>query len=149
MQPELEKTCRDIILFTKQESVLKGYRTKLFICNMHGDYVSYIVYNNALKRTAERVLGFRVTPHVLRHTHASLLLANGMTLDAISRRLGHEDSIITKQIYLFLQHKLKRGEKKGKLKISMSGDFRGTKGTKGKRICILRSAKKRRKPSSP
>ena len=110
MQPELEKACRDILLFTKQESVFKGYRTKLFICNTHGDYVSYIVYNNALKRTAERVLGFEVTPHVLRHTHASLLLANGMTLDAISRRLGHDDSIITKQIYLHVTHKLKEQE---------------------------------------
>lgn len=110
MQPELEKTCRDILLFTKQESVLKGYRTKLFICNTHGDYVSYVVYNNVLKRTADRILGFDVTPHVLRHTHASLLLANGMTLDAISRRLGHDDSIITKQIYLHVTHKLKEQE---------------------------------------
>lgn len=110
MQPELEKACRDILLFTKQESVFKGYRTKLFVCNTHGDYVSYIVYNNALKRTAERVLGFEVTPHVLRHTHASLLLANGMTLDAISRRLGHEDSVITKQIYLHVTQKLKEQE---------------------------------------
>lgn len=110
MQPELEKICRDISVFTKQESVFMGYRTKLFICNTHGDYVSYMVYSNALKRTSLGTLGFEITPHVLRHTHASLLLANGMTLDAISRRLGHEDSIVTKQIYLHVTQRLKEQE---------------------------------------
>ena len=33
-----------------------------------------------------------------------------MTLDAISRRLGHEDSVITKQIYLHVTQKLKEQE---------------------------------------
>lgn len=110
MQPELEKVCSDMLLYTKQESVFRGYRTKLFVSNTHGDYVSYIVYNNALKRTSGKVLGHEVTPHVLRHTHASMLIANGVSLDAISRRLGHEDSVITKKIYLHVTQKLKEQE---------------------------------------
>lgn len=121
MQPELEKVCGELLLFTKQESVFKGYRTKLFVCNTYGDYVSYIVYNNVLKRTSQRVLGFEVTPHVLRHTHASLLLANGVNLDAISRRLGHEDSAVTKQIYLHVTQKLKEQEEEQLKKIHLIG----------------------------
>ncbi|MBO5389282.1 MAG: tyrosine-type recombinase/integrase, partial [Lachnospiraceae bacterium] len=42
----------------------------------------------------------KVTPHILRHTHASLLMSQGVNIDTISRRLGHEDSKITKEIYL-------------------------------------------------
>ena len=59
-----------------------------------------------LKKTSLEVLGFEVTPHILRHTHASLLLAKGMSVDSISRRLGHEDS----QIYLHMTSELKRQE---------------------------------------
>ena len=48
-----------------------------------------------------------MTSHVLRHTHASLLLAEGISIDTISRRLGHENSKITREIYLHVTEKLK------------------------------------------
>ncbi|MFR8313824.1 MAG: hypothetical protein ACLVBP_16545 [Ruminococcus sp.] len=34
------------------------------------------------------------------HTHASLLLEQGISIDTISRRLGHENSDVTREIYL-------------------------------------------------
>lgn len=40
----------------------------------------------------------RVTPHVLRHTNAMLLKANGVDIATIALWLGHE-SITTTQIY--------------------------------------------------
>lgn len=121
MQPELEAICREIILFIKQESLFRGYRTNLFICNTRGDYVSYLVYCNVLKKTSLELLGREITPHVLRHTHASLLLANGMSTDAISRRLGHENSEITRQVYLHVTQKLKEQEEEQLKKIHLIG----------------------------
>lgn len=37
--------------------------------------------------------------HTLRHTHATLLLSQGMPIPAVSSRLGHSDSNITLKIY--------------------------------------------------
>ena len=44
-------------------------------------------------------LGFRVTPHGLRHAHASWLLAGGADIQIVKERLGH-GSIITTEKYL-------------------------------------------------
>lgn len=44
-------------------------------------------------------LGFRVTPHGLRHAHASWLLAGGADLQVVKERLGHS-SIATTGKYL-------------------------------------------------
>lgn len=46
--------------------------------------------------------------HDLGHTHASLLLEQGVSIDTISRRLGHENSVITRKIYLHVTKNLKR-----------------------------------------
>jgi hypothetical protein len=54
------------------------------------------VWNPAL---AAADLGFRVTPHGLRHAHASWLLAGGADLQVVKERLGH-GSIVTTGKYL-------------------------------------------------
>jgi integrase len=54
------------------------------------------VWNPAL---AAADLGFRVTPHGLRHAHASWLLAGGANLQVVKERLGH-GSIVTTGKYL-------------------------------------------------
>lgn len=40
-----------------------------------------------------------ITPHSLRHTHATYLLQNGVPVIAVSRRLGHRDCKTTLNIY--------------------------------------------------
>lgn len=71
-------------------------------------YISYFAYNKYLRETSEKVLGRKITPHALRHTSASFLIANGVPLDSISRRLGHSDSKVTKQIYIHHTEKLQQ-----------------------------------------
>ncbi len=45
--------------------------------------------------------------HDFRHSHASNLIANGMNIVAVSRRLGHSDVNMTLQVYT---HLIKRNE---------------------------------------
>ena len=40
------------------------------------------------------------TPHSLRHTHATLLIAEGVSIPAVSRRLGHSSIATTSRIYV-------------------------------------------------
>ena len=40
-----------------------------------------------------------ITPHCLRHTHATYLLSNGIPVKCVSERLGHKDSKTTLNIY--------------------------------------------------
>jgi integrase len=45
-----------------------------------------------------------VTLHSLRHTHASMLIASGMDILTVSRRLGHSSPTITLSVYGHLIH---------------------------------------------
>ena len=44
----------------------------------------------------------RVSFHALRHTHASALIASGLDVVVISRRLGHRNPIVTLNTYAHL-----------------------------------------------
>ncbi|WP_262316449.1 tyrosine-type recombinase/integrase [Lacticaseibacillus parakribbianus] len=87
-----------------------GYRDELdmvFRNNRHQVPSDYAL-NHGLKRVEDK-LGFPspVTFHGLRHTHVSYLLAKGVDIAYISRRLGHSDITITLRVY---QHLLKAHE---------------------------------------
>lgn len=49
-----------------------------------------------------------LTPHMFRHTHASLLAAAGVPLHEIMDRLGHADDDTTKRIYLHVTENRKK-----------------------------------------
>ena len=101
MQDELRALCYRIKMFMKREQVACGYRTPLFLSDVNGDYLNYYSYNCYLKDVAQRVLDkkIEVTSHIMRHTHVALLAEQGVPLDLISRRLGHANSKITREIY--------------------------------------------------
>ena len=73
----------------------------------NGKPLTYAAYRKYLGIYTERVVGRKLTPHAMRHTHTSLLAENRVPLDVIVRRLGHEDSEITKRIYLHVTKKMK------------------------------------------
>lgn len=106
IQPELRSLLKEYNLWSKSNQIQSGVRTKHLFYHASGGYVSYDSYNKYLRETSEAVLGRRITPHTLRHTHASMLMANGVDIDTISRRLGHENSTITREIYLHVMKKL-------------------------------------------
>lgn len=112
MQDELYTLCQHIRIAMKQEQLACGYRTDLFLSDVNGNYLAYYAYNKYLKELAHRVLDkkIKITTHVMRHTHVALLAEQGVSLDAISRRLGHSDSQITRDIYFHVTKKMQERE---------------------------------------
>lgn len=108
MQPELRSICSQISLYMKKQEVLNGVRTNLFFHSRNGNYIQFYAFNKYLRNLSLKVLGKSITTHALRHTHASLLLENGVSIDTISRRLGHENSKVTREIYLHITKALEK-----------------------------------------
>jgi len=55
-------------------------------------------------RGAERIGMPEITFHGLRHTHASQLIASGVDIVTISKRLGHAKPSVTLAIYAHMFH---------------------------------------------
>lgn len=77
-----------------------GASSHLFYPDAKGGYLHYSAFNKYLAENSLRVLGRKLTSHACRHTMTSIFAAQGASIDTISRRLGHSDSKITKEIYL-------------------------------------------------
>ena len=107
VQKELELLIKQYRLYQKESDFEAGVRSNLFFHNKNGGYISYYAYEKYLRETSKKTLERKITVHALRHTHASLLLAEGVDIENISQRLGHENSRITKEIYLHVVEKLK------------------------------------------
>lgn len=71
----------------------------LVFCGQHGQPLQQSTVQHTLARTC-RGLGLpKLTPHGLRHLHASLLLQAGLDVPRVSRRLGHATPAITLAVY--------------------------------------------------
>ena len=75
-----------------------------------GDHLQYRAYEKYFCTNAQRLIGRKLTIHSLRHTHASLMMENGMDEQSIARRLGHTNSKVTKEIYLHVTKKMQERE---------------------------------------
>ena len=62
--------------------------------------------NNILGRHCRRQGIPEISIHGLRHTHASILLASGVSIASVSRRLGHSDIATTQKVYLHIIQEL-------------------------------------------
>ena len=108
IQDELLELCKSL----KREAMIQRLASgsDLIFSSKRGTYVTHTTYYRYLIVYSRKYLQKEITPHVLRHTHGSLLLEQGMSIDAISRRLGHEDTATTTRIYLHVTQKLKEKE---------------------------------------
>lgn len=113
IQEELLVTCKKVLEFMAAQKKEHKYESKLLWQDKDGGYLKYYAYNKYLRENAMAILGRgKITAHVLRHTHTSLLAEKGVPLETISRRLGHGDSKITKEIYLHITDKMLEDDKK-------------------------------------
>lgn len=106
IQPALLVELKKCMLWRKELMLANNFRSNILIPNSKGDHMQIASYEKYLRIISEKLLARRVTPHMLRHTHASLLAANGMTPDEIARRLGHSKSTITSKIYIHVTQKV-------------------------------------------
>lgn len=71
----------------------------------------YTIFNSTfnvyLDRACKRAEIPRISFHGLRHTHASLLIANGVSIQSVANRLGHADTTTTQKTYIHLLQKLR------------------------------------------
>lgn len=95
---------------------------KLWLQNMEGVedneaiFGSLITYNSMinyyLTKACKKACVPRITFHGLRHTHASYLIAQGVSIQSVANRLGHADTTTTQQTYIHLLKKLEMQDNK-------------------------------------
>lgn len=108
IQDELFPLCRKLVAQSMADTIISINAGSLLFSGKNGGHIAYYAYNKYLKENSRRVIGRAITTHTLRHTHASLLMEQGVDENVISRRLGHKNSKITKEIYLHVTNKLKQ-----------------------------------------
>lgn len=64
-----------------------------------GQPLRHDVVEKAMRRLCHGLGLQPITPHQLRHLHASLLLAGGLPLPNVSKRLGHANTQVTAAVY--------------------------------------------------
>ena len=112
IQPELAEVVKKIRAYRRRIQMQTGVRNDIFFPYTNGEVISYDRYQKILRKKALECIGRNVSPHMLRHTHTSLLAEKGISLEVISRRLGHRDSDITKEVYLHVTKKQKQKEER-------------------------------------
>jgi integrase len=106
--PKTEAGQRTVVLPADAMARLRQQRGRQLLAGLTGDLVfpntsgrplHVSTVGHALTRECRRLGLPRVTPHGLRHLHASLLLAEGLPLPAVSARLGHANTQVTATVY--------------------------------------------------
>lgn len=118
---ELKILIKKIKMYEKEDRLQHGISSNLLFCNRNGYYISYFSYNKYLREKCQALFGRRLTVHALRHTHASLLLAEGISIDTISRRLGHKNSKVTREIYVHVMKKIEEQDRNNLRYIKLIG----------------------------
>ena len=78
-----------------------------------GSLIGYnSVVNDYLRKVCEKAKVPRISFHGLRHTHASYLIAQGVSIQSVANRLGHADTTTTQQTYIHLLKKLEMQDNK-------------------------------------
>ncbi|MBC7242350.1 MAG: site-specific integrase [Anaerolineae bacterium] len=120
-EPKTSAGVRTIALPTEAVSALKRQRaiqaqlrlkagaswqnSGLVFTGEHGQPLSQSTVQHALRRECQRLNLPPMTPHGLRHLHASLLLEAGLPVTQVSQRLGHATPQVTMSVYA---HALRR-----------------------------------------
>ena len=112
IQPQLAEVLRAMQTQMKYLQMRIRTASKYFVFGDDGEPVHYWAFNKFLKNHTDRVAGRQLTTHALRHTSASIMFAQGFTLDEVARRLGHDGSRITRDIYVHVTKEVREHDRK-------------------------------------
>lgn len=118
VQPELWSCIKRLKRIMDIYRFSSGKRNDYFVVSPNGDRLKYGTFRAYFVNLTEKTIGRKLSPHSLRHTHASLLAEEGIPLETISRRLGHSDSEITKEIYLHVTQRIENYDRELLKKVS-------------------------------
>ena len=119
MQDDLLALCRAVVARNRLNRRLLYLNATPLFFSPDGRVAAYDAYRKYLHEISEKTIGRPITPHTLRHTHASLLAEQGVPLEQITRRLGHDDSRITREIYIHVTEKKRKTENERLKKIAL------------------------------
>lgn len=71
-------------------------------------FASRSVYDRTIRLCKKSGVSKIEGPHILRHTHITMMTQAGVDLDTIMNKVGHEDSRTTKNIYTHITKKMKK-----------------------------------------
>jgi len=91
--------------YLRARELRQGKSTSFFVSAKRDNSVSHVTITQVFRRLSNYV-GFKVTPHTLRHTFATLMLEGGCDLRTLMELMGHAD-ITTTSIYLASSIRLK------------------------------------------
>ena len=89
-----------------RSGLYRAYQTK--IRNLTGNHLNPNSIMNAFKALGERFNMPDAPLHGLRHTHATLLLEEGIEREVVQKRLGHASIVVTSDIYSHVTRRLQR-----------------------------------------
>lgn len=116
IQPELQALLKEYKEWRLLYMMAYGIRSDLLFFSARGSYYTAQHFARSLYKVN---CPKHLHPHIFRHTHTALLAEQGMSLEAIARRLGHSSSQITKDIYFHITEKLKERDEMMMSKISI------------------------------
>ena len=94
-----EELKKDLLEYVRQRSDAVGAKTDALFVRENGEQLYRSIVEDIVKRNLSKVVTVKKrSPHVLRHTFATLMLNHGAQLGSIKELLGHE-SLATTEVY--------------------------------------------------
>lgn len=87
---------------------VRGPLEPLFLGPRSGKQLTGATVSHALPRLLERAGLPRVTPHGLRHGHATLMVADGVHMRVVAEQLGHRNPALTAKVYAHVRPESQR-----------------------------------------
>jgi site-specific recombinase XerD len=94
---------RQYAAYLEEYADLLSAHSYVFINLMTGEALNYSAVRKLFARISKQV-GFWLTPHMLRHTHATALIKSGWDAAFVQKRLGHVHVGTTINQYVHLEH---------------------------------------------